>query len=225
MCRAEQSCCARPTQVDATDLPDPNRARCCAPAMKIFGEFGKCSKGETGKSCWIFEIASSQKCASCGCLALSDFRARSLLQSQWRSTPAYLGRYIRAFCRASSSSVHYAFSGVWSLAPPLRLRGRAGVFLRRAAPPHRPSLGRPLLPRFEFLSLLRRSCPRRVSTAGLGSSRLPLRPGLLGLRFLGEYDFWGCPADAGRRMTAGRRRPSPRGGTSTARMVRYFILF
>ena len=53
-----------------------------------------------------------------------------------------------------------------------------------------------------------------VSTAGLGSSRLPLRPGLLRLRFLGEYDFWGCPADAGRRLTAGRRRQSPRGTLS-----------
>ena len=62
-----------------------------------------------------------------------------------RSTPAYLGRYIRAFCRASSSSVHYAFSGVWSLAPPLRLQGRAGVFHRRAAPPHRPTPGHTLL--------------------------------------------------------------------------------
>ena len=34
--------------------------------------------------------------------------------------------------------MHDAFSGVWSLAPPLRLRGRAGVFHRRAAPPHSP---------------------------------------------------------------------------------------
>ena len=139
---------------------------------------------------------------------------RSQFQGVLCSTPAYLGPYIRAFCRASSSSVHYAFSGVWSLAPPLRLRVRTGVFHRRAAPSHRPSLGRPLLPRFVLLSLLRRSCPRRVSTAGLGSSRLPLRPGLLGLCFLDEYDFCGCPADAGRRMPAGRRRPSPRGTLS-----------
>ena len=166
-----------------------------------------------------------QEPASCGCLALSDCRARSPIphcdwssESQRRSTPAYFGRYTRAFCRASSSSVHCAFSGVWSLAPPLRLRGPSRCVHSRAAPPHRPSLGRPLLPRFVLLSFVRRSCPRQVSTDRLGSSRLPLRPGLLGLRFLGEFDIWDCPADAGRRMTAGRRRPSPRGTLSLWRL-------
>ena len=60
-----------------------------------------------------------QEHASCGCLVLSDFRARSLIphcdwssESQLRSTPAYLGWYIRAFCRASSSSVHHAFGAL-----------------------------------------------------------------------------------------------------------------
>ena len=78
------------------------------------------------------------------------------------------------------------------LAPPLRLRGRAGVFHRRAAPPHRPSLGRPLLPRFVLLSSLRRSCPRRGFDRRLGLfqaspsswtswSTLPRRARLLGL--------------------------------------------
>ena len=48
--------------------------------------------------------------------------------------------------------------------------------------------GHPILPCL-LLSLLRRSYPRRVSTAGLGSSRLFLRPQLLGLRFFGDYIF------------------------------------
>ena len=74
---------------------------------------------------------------------------------------------IRAFCRASSSTVHYAFSGVWSLAPPLRLRGRIGVFHRRAAPPHRPSPGHNLL------RVLAHSLLRTPGFALSGRGRLP----------------------------------------------------
>ena len=68
-----------------------------------------------------------------------------------RSTPAYLGRYVRAATALSRSIVHYAFSGVGS--------------------------GTPTVRRLATMSLFCRSCPRRVSTAGLGSSRLSLRPG------------------------------------------------
>ena len=60
-----------------------------------------------------------------------------------RSTPAYLGRYIRASPTSSCSFVHYAFSGVGGAAPALRLRSRNGVFHRRAAPPHSPDRAPP----------------------------------------------------------------------------------
>ena len=54
---------------------------------------------------------------------------------QAHSTPAYLGRYIRAFSTTASTSARYAFGGVWSVTPPLRPRGRPSLFHRRAAPP------------------------------------------------------------------------------------------
>ena len=72
------------------------------------------------------------------------------------------------------------------------LRCRAGVFHRRAAPPHRSSQGHPLLPRLASSSFLHKSCSRRVSTAGLGSTRHPLRRALCLLRFVIVYMFQGC---------------------------------
>ena len=60
-----------------------------------------------------------------------------------------------------------AFSGVWSLAPPLRLRGRTGVFHRRAAPPHSPTPGHPLL------RVLAHSFLRPPGFALSGRGRLP----------------------------------------------------
>ena len=64
------------------------------------------------------------------------FRPRNSPGLQAYSTPAYLGWYIRAAATSSRSVAHYAIGGVWSCAPPLRPRGRPGVFHRRAAPPH-----------------------------------------------------------------------------------------
>ena len=57
-----------------------------------------------------------------------------MIRFQTRTTPAYLGRYIRALPTSSRLYLHYAQGGVGSLARTLRLRCRSGVFHRRAAP-------------------------------------------------------------------------------------------
>ena len=106
-----------------------------------------------------------------------------------RSTPAYLGRYIRAPPTSSCSFVHYAFSGVGGAAPALRSRSRNGVFHRRAAPPHSPVRAPPSA----------RTCCSFLRPPGFalsGRSRqhclwLSLRRELLHLRFVTVYIFSG----------------------------------
>ena len=108
-----------------------------------------------------------------------------------RSILAYLGRHVRATESTASSSLHYAFSGVSSPAPPLQ--GRIGLFRRRAAPPHRPVRASPSSRTSSWvLHVLQASpCPGAAAGHCLWPS---LRQGELHLRFGNDYMYSGTGA-------------------------------
>ena len=123
--------------------------------------------------------------------------------SRRRSTPAYLGQYIRASESIASSSLHYAFSGVSSPAPPLQ--GRIGVFHHRAAPPHRPVQASP------SLRTISRSCTssRLRPVSVFWASRWTVCGATIGqagvhLRFCNDYMYSGTGA-----TTTSSRSPFP----------------
>ena len=107
-------------------------------------------------------------------LPLSDIRVESSHTTcfQTRTTPAYLGRYIRALPTSSRFYLHYAQGGVGSLAPTLRLRCRPGVFHRRAAPPRCPFWAVPSSSA-SFLLLLSSGCPFFPGSAACHRSGSP----------------------------------------------------